>query len=146
MTPVPSSVAVLADVRQVPFILAVVIGSLWLLVGTHAMLLAVRRRRGELAVLRALGMRAAEVRRAVVWQAVAMGVVTICIGIPAGLLLGRVAWTAIARPANVLVHVDIAPLVLASMAVAAIASLVAAAVWPGIRAARLRVSDVLRSD
>jgi hypothetical protein len=146
ITPVPSSVGVLADVRQVPLMVAAVIGSLWLLVGTHAMLLAVRRRGGDLAVLRALGMRAAEVRRAVVWQAVAIGVVTICIGIPAGLILGRVTWTAIARPANVLVHVDVAPAGLAALAGAAIALLVTAAVWPGIRAARLRVNDVLRSD
>ena len=43
--PVPSSVSVLADVRQVPVLLAVAIGLLWLMVGIHAMFLAVRRRR-----------------------------------------------------------------------------------------------------
>jgi hypothetical protein len=146
ITPVPSSVAVLADVRQVPLMLAAAMGALWLLIGTHAMLLAVRRRGRDLAVLRAFGMRAAEVRRAVIWQGIAIGIVTICIGIPAGLVLGRVTWTMIARPANVLVRVDIAPFVLVSMAVAAITLLVTAAVWPGIRAAQVRVTDVLRGD
>ncbi len=143
---VPSSVAVLADVRQVPLVLAAVIGLLWLLVGTHAMLLAVRRRGGDLAVLRALGMRPAEVRRAVSWQAVAIGVVTLGIGIPAGLILGRVVWTAIADPANVLVRLDVDPLAFAVMALAAMALLVGAALWPGQRAARLRPIDVLRSE
>ena len=71
----------LADVRQVPMCF-VAIGLLGLMVGIHAMLLAVRRRGGDLAVLRALGMRPGDVRRVVGWQAIAMGVVTVGIGIP----------------------------------------------------------------
>ncbi len=62
------------------------------------------------------------------------------------MILGRVAWSAIAGPANVLVRLDVAPLVFAAMALAAMALLVSAAAWPGYRAARLRFSDVLRSD
>ena len=143
---VPSSVSVLADVQQVPIVLVVAIGSLWLLVGTHAMFLAVRRRGGDLAVLRALGMRPRDIRRVVTWQAIMMGAVTLCVGIPAGLILGRVTWTAIAGPANVLVRLDIAPLVLVSVALAAMALLIMAAAWPGRRASRLRFSDALRSD
>ena len=53
-------------------------------------------------------MRPGDIRRVVTWQAIAMGVVTLGIGIPAGLILGRVAWTAIAGPANVLVRLDVA--------------------------------------
>ena len=144
--PVPSSVSVLADVRQVPVLLAVAIGLLWLMVGIHAMFLAVRRRRDDLAVLRALGMRPSDIRRIVTWQAIAMGVVTLGIGIPAGLILGRVAWMAIAGPANVLIRLDAPPLASAAMALAAMALLVGVALWPGQRASRLQSIDVLRSE
>ena len=146
IAPVPSSVSVLTDVRLVPVLLAVAIALLWLMVSTHAMFLAVRRRGGDLAVLRTLGMRPGDVRRVVIWQAITMGVVTLGIGIPAGLILGRVAWSAIAEPANVLVRLDVAPLAFAAMALAATALLVAAAIWPGRRAARLRPIDMLRSE
>ena len=146
LEPVPSSVSVLADVRQVPVLLGVAIALLWLLVCTHAMLLAVRRRGGDLAVLRALGMRPGDLRRVVTWQAIAMGVVTLGIGIPAGLILGRVTWSAIAGPANVLVRLDVAPLAFAAMALAAIALLVGAAIWPGRQASRLRPIDMVRSE
>ena len=94
-------------------VLAVAIGVLWLMVGIHAMFLAVRRRQRR--PRRAPCARHASGRHppVVTWQAIAMGVVTLGVGIPAGLILGRVAWTAIAAPANVLVRLDVAPLVVA---------------------------------
>ena len=144
--PVPSSVTTLGDLRQVPAVLIVTIGLLGLLVGVHAMLLAVRRRGGDLAVLRAIGMGPAEVRRVVTWQAVTMGVVTVGVGIPIGVLLGRLAWTAIARPANVLVRLDVDSVAVTAVALSVIVLLIAAATWPGRRAARLRLIDALRSE
>ena len=136
----------LGDLRQVPIVLVVAIGLLGLMVGVHAMLLAVRRRGGDLAALRAIGMRPADVRRVVGWQAIAMGAVTVAVGVPLGLVLGRVAWTAISRPANVLVHVVVDPLVVAGVALSSIVLLLGAAIWPGRRAARLRLSEALRSE
>ena len=119
---------------------------LGLMAGAHAMLLAVRRRGGDLAALRAIGMRPVDVRRVVGWQALAMGAVTVAVGVPLGLVLGRVAWTAISRPANVLVHVVVDPLVVAGVAVSSIVLLLGVAIWPGRRAARLRLSEALRSE
>ena len=115
--PVPSSVSMLGDVRQVPIVLEyAAISLLGLMAGTHTMMLAVRRRGGDLAALRAIGMRPVDVRRVVGWQAIAMGAVSVAVGVPLGLVLGRVAWTAISRPANVLVHVVVDPLVVAGVA------------------------------
>ena len=131
----------LGDLRGVPVVLAVAVGVLGLLVATHAMLLAVRRRSGDLAVLRAIGLRPVDIRRVVTWQAIAMGAVAVAVGVPAGLILGRVAWTAVATPANVLVRLDLEPVVVAGVALLTVVLLVAAAIWPGRRAARLGLGD-----
>jgi ABC-type lipoprotein release transport system permease subunit len=144
--PVPSSVTMLGDVRQVPIVLVAAIGLLGLMAAAHAMLLAVRRRGGDLAALRAIGMRPVDVRRVVGWQAIAMGAVTVAVGVPLGLVLGRVAWTAISRPANVLVHVVVEPLAVAGVALSSVVLLLGVAIWPGRRAARLRLSEALRSE
>ena len=142
----PSAVTMLDDLRQIPAVLAVVIALLGLMVGTHAMLLAVRRRGGDLVVLRALGMRPVDVRRVVTWQALALGAVAVAVGIPVGLGLGRAAWTAMAAPANVLVHLDVEPGVVAGVATLTVLLLVCASIWPGRRAGRLRLGQVERYE
>ena len=58
----------------------------------HLLLTSVRRRRRDFAVLRALGFTRWQVRGAVGWQAGALTVAALCLGIPAGILCGRVAW------------------------------------------------------
>jgi FtsX-like permease family len=143
---VPSSVNTLGDVRQVPLLVAITVGLLGALAGAHALLLAVRRRHGDLAVLRALGMRPAEVRRVIRWQALTLGLAAVGLGLPAGVVAGRAVWRAIAEPANLLVRIDVDMWWLGSLAIGTIAVLVAAAVWPSLRAGRLRPAQALRSE
>ena len=142
----PSSVTTLSELRDVPVIVVVTIGMLGLFAAGHALLLAVQRRGRDLAVLRALGMRPGDIRRVVGWQAVTMTIVAVVIGIPAGLVLGRVVWTAIAQSSNVVVRVDVGPLHLVALAVITLVVLVVLAAWPSHRAASQRTADALRTE
>ncbi|MGI9051732.1 MAG: FtsX-like permease family protein [Ilumatobacteraceae bacterium] len=142
----PSSVTTLAELRDVPVIVVATIGLLGLFAAGHALLLAVRRRQRDLAVLRALGMRPGDIGRVVGWQAVTMTIVAVVIGIPAGLVLGRLVWTAIAQSSNVIVRIDVEPLQLVAVGGVTLVVLIALAIWPSRRAARLKTSDVLRTE
>jgi len=143
---VPGSVRALGDLRQIPLLVGGFVGLLALAAGGHALLLAVRRRRTDLAVLRALGLRPKDVRGIVAWQAGTLAVVALALGIPLGLVVGRVVWRGIAEPSNVLVRYDMAPLAVTAVAVVALAMMLALSVWPGRRAVRATPAEGLRSE
>jgi ABC-type lipoprotein release transport system permease subunit len=144
--PVPASINSLVDIRPVPGVVALIAGLLGTVAAAHALLLAVRRRRGDVAVLRALGLRPRQAGGIIRWQSAVQTLVAIVVGLPLGLMLGRLVWTAIAEPSNVLVRVDITVLGLTAVAAAALAIAVLVSIWPSRRAARLRPAAVLRSE
>ena len=94
---VPSSVTALAEIGQVPPIVAILVAVLGIAAAANSLLLAVRRRGGEIAVLRALGLRPRRPPR-LGWQAATMATVAALVGVPVGVVLGRIVWTGIARP------------------------------------------------
>ena len=63
----------------------------------HVLMLAVRRRRHELAVLRAIGWRPGEASSTIRWQAGTIALLALVFGVPAGLVIGRLLWVAIAE-------------------------------------------------
>ncbi|CAN5652017.1 hypothetical protein BH18ACT2_BH18ACT2_12760 [soil metagenome] len=142
----PSNVSTLADLRAVPVLVVATVGLLGAIAAGHAMVLAVRRRRGDLAVLRALGMRPRDVRGVIGWQAVAMALVAIGLGIPIGIVAGRLVWAAIAEPADVLIRIDVHAGQLAAVATVVVVVMLALAVWPARRAARLTPTEGLRAE
>jgi hypothetical protein len=81
-----------SELRVAPLVLGgALLGSLavglWL-----AISLSVRDRRRELAVLRALGFSDGDVRRSVRWQGLTLVAVGLLVGIPLGIVGGRLAW------------------------------------------------------
>ena len=58
----------------------------------HVLATAVRRRRHDLAVLRAMGFRPLQVAGCVSWQAVTVSLVALLLGIPLGIAVGRWSW------------------------------------------------------
>jgi hypothetical protein len=107
---------------------------------------SVRRRRQDLATLKALGFTSRELLYTVCWQssvAVGSGVV---VGIPLGIVLGRWLWTLFARD----IYVVAAPTVpVIAMVLVAIGSLLFAnlvAIIPGRIAAKTATTNVLRSE
>lgn len=65
----PAGVDVLQRIQTLPLLLGGLVAVLGLATVGHALVTATRRRRGELAVLRALGLSGAQVRAVVLWQA-----------------------------------------------------------------------------
>jgi ABC-type lipoprotein release transport system permease subunit len=141
----PSAVTSLLDIRGVALAVALVVGALGLAVAAYALVLSVRRRGGELAVFRALGLAPGQTGRIITIQALAIVAVALVIGLPVGIVAGRLLWRAIAEPANVLVRTDVGvSLLLAGVAMAL--AIVVVSWWPSRRARRLDVVDALRSE
>lgn len=138
-----------AQLRSVEVLPLVLGGFLALLaVGAvgHALATAVRRRRHDVAVLRALGMTRRQCRAVVVTQATVLAAVGLVFGLPLGLALGRVLWRLVAdlTPLQYAAPVVLLAVLLAVPVALLVANALAA--WPGRRAARLRIGHVLRAE
>ncbi len=136
----------LARVRNAPWLLAFVMALLAAGALTHALILSVRGRRHELAVLEALGFNRRQVLSSVAWQASFVASIAVVLGVPIGLVGGQWGWRTLARsvgaaspPAGVF-WVAVA----CCLGVLLIANLVA--VFPGRSAARQRPARMLRTE
>jgi MacB-like periplasmic core domain len=112
----------------------------------HALAIAVRRRRGELAVLRALGLTRLQSRLVIAAQASVLAMIGLVFGVPLGVALGRTLWRVAAGMAPLAYR---PPLALWALLLAGPLTLLAAnllAAWPGQRAARLRTGQILRAE
>ncbi|GAA4578111.1 hypothetical protein GCM10023194_00110 [Planotetraspora phitsanulokensis] len=145
-SPPPPQVQQIRDVEALPIVLAGFLAVLAVGAVGHALATAVRRRRHEVAVLRALGMTRPQARWAVVTQATLLAVVGLAVGVPLGVALGRTVWRLVAdfMPLDYLVPVAFWALLLVAPVALLLANLLAA--WPGRLAARLRIGHVLRTE
>ena len=142
----PIDIGSLGKVKRGPLaviLLLVVLGTLAL---ANAIVMSVRRRRRELAVLKALGLGPRDVGSVIAWQAITTGVVAIAVGVPLGIGLGRLAWNAFARHQGMVPHA-VTPWAAAVIVLPAtlIAALLIAAI-PAVMAARIRPADELHSE
>jgi hypothetical protein len=142
----PGQVVALRDVAVLPLALAAFL--IMLAVGAvgHALSSAVRQRRHELAVLRALGLTRWQSRLILVTQASLLAVIGLAFGIPLGLFLGRALWQEAADLTPVAYFPPVAVWALLLIAPAALVAAILLAVWPGERAARLRAGQLLRAE
>ena len=112
----------------------------------HSLVVSVRARRREFAVLRTLGLVPSQARAAVFWQATATVFVGAAIGIVLGTIAGRQAWRLVAENVGILNRPDVPlPVLLAVLLTALVAANVLAAL-PARAAARLRPAAVLRTE
>jgi predicted lysophospholipase L1 biosynthesis ABC-type transport system permease subunit len=92
---VPGSVRYVAESRDVAMAVGLFFVALGALALAHTMALSGRRRSGELAVLRTLGLDRRGVRLVLLCESLAIAVVALVIGVPAGLIAGRFVWRAV---------------------------------------------------
>ena len=135
-----------AQVQALPLLLGLSLGVLALLTIVHLLLTSVRRRRRDLAVLRAIGFTRRQVRAAVAWQAACLTAVALVIGIPVGIMCGRLAWLTFVGQLGIRPVLNVPAQWFAVLVAAALALAVAVAVLPGETAARPRPGDVLRAE
>ena len=136
----------LGRIAQVPLALAALLALLAAGTLAQTLVTSVRSRRRDLAVLKTLGFVQHQVRGAVAWQATTLAVVSLLLGLPIGLALGRWAWVAFADSIGVIpaVAIGVLPLVLTAVGTLILANAVASV--PARVAARTRPSSVLRSE
>jgi hypothetical protein len=142
----PQDVLNLRNVRPLPRALSVFLVLLGVAALGHALVTAVRRRRGELAVLRALGFTPRQTAATILAQAGTVALVGLLVGIPLGVILGRMSWewVADATPLVFSPPVAIAVILLAIPTTIVVANLLAAG--PARHAARTRPAGVLRAE
>jgi hypothetical protein len=142
----PTEIRNYASVRDVPLVLGTVLAVLAVATLAHVLLTSVRRRRRDLAVLKALGLTRAQVLRLVGWQASALAAVALVAGLPLGVIAGPQAWVFFADAAGVSARPDVPlPLILLAVPVTLLLANVIAA-WPAAAAARVRPAVALRTE
>src|SRR5690242_2600087 len=144
--PSPADVINFGQVQNLPLILGGSFGVLALLTITHLLITSVRRRHRDIAVLRAVGFSRRQVRAAVAWQSATLMAVSLAIGLPAGLIVGRQIWLLLTRQLGVLPVLYLPVATLGLLVVAAVPLAVAIAAWPGEAAARISPALALRSE
>jgi len=142
----PPEVARLHDVESLPRALALMLALIGAVVVVLALVVTVRFRRRDLALLQVFGFRRAQLAGSVICQACIFAAVGIIVGTPIGLIIGRFAWQRLAGSLGVATDpaVPVVGIVLTACGVVALA--VVAALVPAIRAARLRPAEILRQD
>jgi putative ABC transport system permease protein len=88
----PFDVGNYARIEGVPEVLAVVLAALGVAVLAQLMVVWVQRRRREIAILKTIGFVRRQILSLVAWQAGTFAVLSLLIGIPLGIVVGRGAW------------------------------------------------------
>jgi hypothetical protein len=142
----PADVNNYARIKSTPLALAGVLAVLAVATVAHLLVTSIRRRRRDLAVLKALGFVRRQVSTAVACQATAVVALALLVGLPVGVSVGRWAWLFFAGRLGVAadLQVPLFPVLLSIPAALAIANAVAAA--PAWVAGRLRPAVVLRTE
>jgi hypothetical protein len=142
----PADVTNLAEVDRLPHLLAAFLAVLAAVGVAHAVVAAARRRRRDLAVLRVLGFRRRQTLAAIAWQASALVVLGIAVGVPLGLAVGRWAWAVVARSLGVLEDAALPVATLVLLPVAALLAANAIAAVPARWAVRVPPGPALRTE
>lgn len=142
----PADISDYSRIRQTPVVLALVLGFLGVATLAYVLVSSIRQRRRELAMLKTLGFVRRQVSLTVAWQASAMAVLALVLGLPIGIALGRWVWMLFASSVGVAsdASVPLLPVLLMVPAVLILTNLIA--VGPGVAAGRVRTAAVLRSE
>jgi hypothetical protein len=141
----PGAVANLTQHRGVASALAAFFTFLGLVGLLHALVVSTRRRRGELAVLRAMGMRRVEVRRAVRVESLVIVGGALLVGLPLGVVAGRGTWRLLSGDLGIVADPAVPWALLGTVVPVALLAAVAMAWWPGRRAVAHVPAASLRS-
>jgi ABC-type antimicrobial peptide transport system permease subunit len=142
----PTIVRTVERVAYLPGVLAAVVVLLALGTLVHGLVVVLRRRRRDLAVMQAVGFTARQVLGSVGVQATTIALVGLMTGIPIGLALGRTAWRLTARALGVAAPPALPRLGLVALGVLTLLVVNLLALGPGWRAHRAPPGPPLRAE
>jgi hypothetical protein len=112
----------------------------------HLLLVSVTRRRRETGLLKVIGFVRNQIATAVCWQATTVALVGLVVGVPLGVVAGRLVWRTFATTFGVVPVPVVQPWPLAALAVAVLAAANLLAVGPALLATRSRPAELLRAE
>ena len=133
-------------VENQPKVLTLVVGLLAGAALVHTLVMFVRRSRRQIGVLKTLGFTRGQVLTTVGWHATAIAVIALVIGLPLGIVAGRLTWHAISTSLGVDTVQSLPLQAIAAMAALVLVVANLAAFAPGVSAARTRPSSTLRAE
>jgi ABC-type lipoprotein release transport system permease subunit len=142
----PDDLVSYEGVNRTPLALAALLAVLAGGATAHGLVLATRRRRHDLALLKTLGFTRRQVFATVAWQATVVAAVALVVGLPLGVALGRWSWAALADRLGTVAE-PVTPLVAVALTVPAVVLLAnLVALLPARSAARIRPAVALRAE
>ena len=129
----PADVVNFGRVDALPAVLGGLVAVVAACMLAHTLVSAVRRRRRDLALLKTFGLVRRQIRTVVRWQALTLVAVAIVVGTPIGVVIGRVAWNALATQLGVLPVAVVPSLLLALLAAGAVGLALLASLLPARR-------------
>ncbi|MDQ3354919.1 MAG: FtsX-like permease family protein, partial [Actinomycetota bacterium] len=142
----PTTVLNLARARSTPFLVAIALGALGVLSLAHQLILSARRRRRDLAVLRALGADRRWVTSVLHWQVTVLSLAVLVLAAPLGVAAGRVVYRAFIDRIGAGYDTSIPYVLLGAILVALLVLGNLAAVVPARRARHERPTRVLAEE
>ncbi len=142
----PAQIGNLGLVQRQPLLLALIVGAIAAAALLHALVLSVRRGRHQIGVLKALGFTRGQVSGSVAWHATLLVVPGVLIGVPLGIVIGRLVWTNIVENIGIVSGPVLPIRVIATIAVLVLVLANLAALGPGWSAARTRAAVALRME
>ena len=142
----PTNLVNFGQAVNFPLILSLVIILFGLATLVHVLLVSLVRRSKESQILLAIGFVRRQVAFAVIWQALAIALIAVMVGVPLGIALGRVIWILFADNLGV---VSIPVVEIATVGLVGIGTLVSAlllAVGPSLAAARRSANGLIRDE
>ncbi len=146
-TPItPTTLVNLGEAVDFPLILGVILAIFGAATLTHLLIVSVGRRRREMGLLKALGFVSRQVGATVYWQATAVTLVGLVVGVPMGVVLGRVIWRDFALNIGVVPEPVVEVGLIAGITAAVLAGAFVLAIGPALAAARARPARLLRAE
>ncbi|WP_018500387.1 ABC transporter permease [Parafrankia discariae] len=142
----PTEIANLGGIGRLPALLQTVLAALAVAAAGHAAGTTWRRRHGELAILRTLGFTPSQTARIPLTTSCVSAALAVAVGLPAGMLIGRLIWWEIATATGVSADLAIPVWMLVTLPPAAIVVGLLVAALPAWRAWRLLPGAVLRGE
>ena len=142
----PLEVRRLQQVDHLPFFLAGFLALLGAAALGYALATSIRRRQREHAVLKTLGFTRRQLAAATAWHATTVASIGIAVGIPAGIVVGRLIWRAVSDNTGVAFAPRVSVVVLIGTAMAALAIANVAASMAGRAAGRVSAAPILQTE